>query len=160
MYHLYKIKQELLSNAALRTIKYAFKIITGIGVVMLAYMLVSLHSNIKIVMIAVVVYIASSGLALLLGYTLLKSTYHSLSILLDDEGVEFHIRGNAKKIKWKNLCVITKSSNRKQLQDDSVSSIIRFLTGEGVIPLIPEVDHYDHLLEEISKYKNDLDFIT
>lgn len=153
MYQVYKINEERLAAAALRMLKRAVKIMVAAYLVLMFYLALRLQQGWEMLLMSTIGFIPLCLLALLLGYALLKQAYSTFSIVLDDEGVEFHIRGNHKKIKWGDVNRIDKADGTVELHDHHVSAIIRILTGEGSIQLIPEIERFDELLAEINKFK-------
>lgn len=152
MYQVYKISEERLPAAARRTIAAAVKLMLVIYILFLVYLVTYLHGSWKPALLSAAVCIPAYGLALLLGYFLLIRNLRTLRVVLTDEGAEFYMPRNSKKIKWENLSLIKKPNGTTELHDKSISAIIRRLTGDGSIPLIPEIEHYNELLAAISNH--------
>lgn len=150
----YKINEDQLSSAAFRIIKAAVKFMLVVFVLVNAYFLGCLHVSWKYALIGSAVCIPAFGLAILIGYGLLKQSYRHYRIVLDDDGVEFYMPPNDKKIKWQNLSKHLMSNGTIELHDMTSSAFFRWLTGEGNILIIPELEHFDDLCTTIDIYFN------
>ncbi len=153
MYKVYKISENYLPAAAWRMIKKAIKFMVMIYLLFALYIIGQDKLNLKVVLTCAIGILPAYALALLIAYPLLKSIYRTFRIVLDEDGVEFYIRGNDKKIKWSNLRAVKQPDGTMELYDKHVSAFFRKLTGEGNIQLIPEIEHFDELLAEIDKNK-------
>jgi hypothetical protein len=154
MYQVYKIKETDLHAAALRTIKKAIHYMVIIYVCFNLYIICQEQFSIHVLLIIALGTLPAYTIALIIGYSLLKRTYRTFRIVLDDTGVEFYIRRNDKKIDWHNLQVVTKPDGDIELRDKHISALFRILTGEGSIQLFPEIERLDELRTEINKYKS------
>jgi hypothetical protein len=153
MYKVYRISEAQLAAAAMRTIRTAVKLMVIVFVFLNLYLFWQVQLTIKLMLIGATVYIPGNIIALTIGYALVKQKYRTYRIVLDDNGVEFYIRGNDKKINWNNLQSVTKPDGTIELHDKHVSTFFRVMTGEGSIQLIPEIERFDELRAEINKFK-------
>ncbi|QJD97793.1 hypothetical protein HH214_18885 [Mucilaginibacter robiniae] len=149
MYQVYKIDTAKLPAAAFRTIKMAVKLMVIVYVLFTVYITLRLKFDWTYVFTGAAVCIPAYGLALLLGYMLLKQRYRHYRIVLDDEGVAFYMPPNDKKIQWENLLITNKTDGTIALRDRSKSAIARWLTGEGNIEIIPELERFSELKQTI-----------
>lgn len=152
MIKVYKLSEDQLSSAAIRIIKVAFKLMLIVLVLVNGYLLGCLHASWQSALIGSAVYIPAFGLAILIGYGLLKQRYKHYRIVLDDDGVEFYMPPNDKKIKWQNLSKHLMSNGTIELHDMTRSAFLRWLTGEGNIQIIPELENFDDLCTTIDIY--------
>lgn len=152
MYQVYKINEEHLSAAAGRTIKAALKLMLVVYIAIVLYMAAQLGLNWKYIFIGACVTIPGYGLALLIGYYILKQRFRRYRIVLDDDGIEFYMPPNDKKIKWQNANKLQKKDGVVELRDKNRSAMARWLTGEGSISIIPELEHFDQLNTTLNDY--------
>ncbi|WP_462267380.1 hypothetical protein [Mucilaginibacter sp.] len=151
MYQVYKIGEDGLPAAALRLIKTAFMVMLAVYLLLMIYLLYNFQGGIKYILISAAVCIPAYGLALLLGYMLLKQNYRRFRFVLDDEAIELSLPLNRKRIKWANVSKLEKSGGVTEIHDTNVSAWIRILTGEGNIPLVPEIENRNELMAMIDK---------
>ncbi|CAM3741397.1 hypothetical protein MUGA111182_06390 [Mucilaginibacter galii] len=154
MIKVYKLSEDQLSSAAIRIIKAAVKLMVIVLVLVNGYFLGCLHLSWKYALIGSAVCVPAFGLAILIGYGLLKQSYKHYRIVLDDDGVEFYMPPNDKKIKWENLSKHLISNGTIELHDTTKSAFFRWLTGEGNIQIIPELENFDDLCTTIDIYIN------
>jgi hypothetical protein len=153
MYQVYKISEQYLPAAVWRMIKKAIKLMVIIYVLFTIYIIWQDQLSLNVILICAIGILPAYALALLIAYPLLKTVYRTFRIIVDDDGVEFYISGNDKKISWNNLQTVKQPNGTMELHDKHVSTFFRKLTGEGNIQLIPEIERFDELLTEIDKYK-------
>ncbi|WP_374951871.1 hypothetical protein [Mucilaginibacter sp.] len=129
MYEIYKIKETDLHAAAWRTIKKAIKLMVVIYIIFTVYIIWQDQLSLNVILTCAIGILPAYTLALLIAYSLLKSIYRTLRVVVDDDGVEFYIRGNDKKISWSNLRIVKQENGTIQLQYKHISAMFSKLTG-------------------------------
>lgn len=152
MNQVYKIAENQLSAAAGRTIKIALKLMIIVYIAFVVYMAWRLGLSWKYILMGAGVSIPGYGLALLIGYAILKQRFRRYRIVLDDEGIEFYMPPNDKKIKWENVLKDQKKDGTIAIRDKHRSAMARWLTGEGSLQIIPELERFDELNATLNTY--------
>lgn len=81
-----------------------------------------------------------------------RKTYESLTVVLNEEGVEVKAQGmRYKTIRWECLIVKEQQNGAIDLLDNRFSNFYRRLTGKGWIRIQPEIADRDGLLNELTK---------